>query len=54
MPSKRPLNMDEKQNSGNVMHSPMDSYVCGINTSSQVLSFYHVYFSRTVHVPVEF
>ena len=32
------LNMDEKQKSGNAMHYHMDSYFCGIDTSSEVFS----------------
>ena len=32
---KKQLLYEENQKSGNVMQQPMDSYVCGINTSSE-------------------
>ena len=37
------------------MQQPMDSCVCGINTSSEsILIMSYIYFSRDKHVPVEF
>ena len=60
-PTKRPnaqhlveyekqLLYEENKKSGNVMQQPMDSYVCGINTSSES----NINFSRDKPVPVEF
>ena len=48
---------EENKKSGNVMQKPMDSYVCGINTSSEsILNRSYLLFARQTpeHVPVEF
>ena len=44
----------ENQNSGDVMQQPKDSYVCGINTSSESILNMSFYYLCDKHVPVEF
>ena len=51
---EKQLLYEENQKSGNVMQQPMDFYVSGINTSSEVFSLGHIYFSRDKHIPVKF
>ena len=50
---EKQLLYEDNQNSENVMQQLMDSYVYGINTSSESILI-RLYISRDKHVPVEF
>ena len=51
---EKQLLYEENKKSGNVMQQPMDSYVCGINTTSESILIRSIFFLRGKHIPVEF